>query len=194
MTRRILLLNLVVIVLFGIGFWQFGKGVYIMAKAELAQVLLERAWEKTLAGNPDARPWPWADTHPVARIRVPNLGIDQIVLSGSSGRNLAFGPAFQLASQKPGQGTTIVSGHRDTHFKFLKDVQPGDMIFVETPEGLEYSYEVSQTEIADIHKSQLRLDGGDKLVLVTCYPFDVLAASGSLRYVVTAEPLVLASR
>ncbi|MCA9837134.1 MAG: class GN sortase [Trueperaceae bacterium] len=194
MRQRILLLNLAVVLLFGLGFWQFGRGLYLMAKAQLAQVLLEHAWEKTLAGDPDARPWPWADTHPVARIRVPNLGIDQIVLSGSSGRNLAFGPTFQLASYQPGEGTTILSGHRDTHFKFLKDVQPGDMIFVETPEGLEYSYEVSQTEIADIRNSQLRLDDTDRLVLVTCYPFNVLAASGPLRYVVTAKPLLFASR
>ena len=191
--RRRILLQLGVLVLFTVSFWQLGHGLYIMAKAVLAQHLLERAWQKTLTGEPDARPWPWADTQPIARIRVPKLGIEQIVLAGTSGRNLAFGPAFQLGSQEPGQGTTILSGHRDTHFKFLKDLRLGDIIVIETPEGHEYSYEISRTEIADIHNSMLRLDAYDKLLLVTCYPFDILAASGPLRYVVTAEPLRLAS-
>ena len=60
-----------------------GCGLYIPAKAVLAQQLLRRAWEHSAAGP--ARPWPWARTWPVARLEVPHLGIDQIVLAGAEG-------------------------------------------------------------------------------------------------------------
>src|SRR5205085_1880281 len=51
-----------------IGLILFGQGAYIHAKARLAQVLLERAFEKTIATGRETKPWSWADTWPVARI------------------------------------------------------------------------------------------------------------------------------
>ncbi len=192
MKTRSLLLNLTILTLFSFGFWQFGQGIYLTAKAQVAQVLLEKAWQKTLAGDPNAKPWPWADTSPTARLRVPSLGIDQIILSGASGRNLAFGPAHVLASQALGTGTSIVSGHRDTHFRFLQNLKEGNMILIETSDGKDYSYTVAATEIADTKSNQLKLNNGSSLILVTCYPFNVIAPTGDLRYVVTAtqEPIL----
>jgi len=58
----------------GVAFWQSGQGAYIYAKAEVAQVLLRRAWDKTLAGERQVRLWAWADTWPVARLRLPARG------------------------------------------------------------------------------------------------------------------------
>ena len=63
-----------------IGLWQIGAGLYIPAKALVAQVMLNDAWRRTIGGVTRAKPWPWADTWPVARLRVPKHGIDQIVL------------------------------------------------------------------------------------------------------------------
>ena len=68
--------------------------LWVPVKAELAQHLLERAWLRTLEGEADAKPWPWADTRAVAVLEVPHLGLREIVLDGSSGRNLAFGPTL----------------------------------------------------------------------------------------------------
>src|SRR5512134_469774 len=104
-----------------IGLWQVGQGGWIYAKALLAQHMLQHAWARTLAGEREVRPWPWADTWPVARLRVPVHGIDLIVLDGVSGRTLAFGPGHAGGSAPPGApGTAIISGHRDTHFRFLQ--------------------------------------------------------------------------
>jgi sortase A len=75
-----------------IGLILFGQGAYIHAKALLAQVLLERAFEKTIATGRETKPWSWADTWPVARIEVKRLHASTIVLAGSSGQALAFGP------------------------------------------------------------------------------------------------------
>ena len=52
--------------------------------AALAQSLLETTWERTLADGETRRPWPWADTHAVAKLTSPRLGVSQVVLAGTS--------------------------------------------------------------------------------------------------------------
>ena len=78
-----------------------GNGAYMKAKASLAQVLLAHAWEKTLTGDTDARPWPWADITPAARLELPRLHASAIVLNGTSGQALAFGPGLMHGSAAP---------------------------------------------------------------------------------------------
>ena len=157
------------------------------AKAALAQHLLESAWTARLADGGAHRPWPWADTHPVARLRAPRLNVSQIVLAGDAGRPLAFGPGWAEASAAPGTaGTTIVSGHRDSHFGWLRDLHAGDIVELESARGgaAVTRYRVVATQVVDSRTHRLATSG-DALVLVTCYPFDALAPGGSLRYVVT---------
>ncbi len=102
----------------------FGQGAYIHAKALLAQVLLERAFSETIATGRDTKPWSWADTWPVARIEVKRIGASAIALAGSSGQALAFGPGHVEFTADAGErGVAVYSAHRDTHFRFLKDVQ-----------------------------------------------------------------------
>jgi len=174
--------------LLAVGLWQIGEGSWIYAKARLAQVLLQRAWSRTLAGELNVKPWPWADTWPVGRLRVPSQGIDLIVLNGAYGRTLAFGPGYAESSSFPGSpGTTILTGHRDTHFEFLKRLKPNDEIVLETAEGTTQHYVVEETGIIDADNTSIRLDDEqNRLVLVTCYPFGAIVPGGPLRYVVTA--------
>jgi sortase A len=80
----------------------FGQAATIFAKAQLAQVLIENAWHRSLAGEPAPKPWPWADTFPMVRLEVPAQGVKLYVLSGSSGRTLAFGPGHQSGTVAPG--------------------------------------------------------------------------------------------
>jgi sortase A len=177
--------------LLALGFWQLGQGAYIPAKAWFAQELMQRAWLRMTAGNDRAAPWPWAETWPVARLSVPAHEVELIVLSGGSGRTLAFGPGHLGASASPGApGNSIIAGHRDTHFAFLRDVAIGDRMNLETPDGATYAYEVTGADIVDSRSGSLVLDmDGAYLTLVTCYPFDALDAGGPLRYVVTARRL-----
>jgi sortase A len=162
------------------------QALWIPAKAELAQWLIERSWRRTLEGNQDAQPWPWADTRPLAVLSVPGQSIRQIVLAGNSGRNLAFGPVLLDGS---GQGQDLViSGHRDTHFRFLQDLGLGDRVTLQL-RGSMQQYEVSEVEIVDSRRTELVIEPGTRrLSLVTCYPFNTPQAGGPLRYVVTARP------
>lgn len=162
--------------------------LWIPVKAELAQHLLERAWLRTLAGEPDAKPWPWADTRAVAVLEVPRLGLREIVLEGSSGRNLAFGPTLINTTGLEQSADRILSGHRDTHFSFLKELKTGDLLRLRTVTDTR-EYRVSWQEAVDSRVQQLVIDDSiDRLTLLTCYPFDVPTAGGPLRWVVTALP------
>jgi sortase A len=177
--------------LLAVGLWQIGEGSWIYAKARFAQVLLQRAWSRTLAGEHNVKPWPWSDTWPVGRLRVPSQGIDLIVLNGAYGRTLAFGPGYAESSALPGSlGTTILTGHRDTHFEFLKRLKPNDEMVLDTADGTTQRYVVEMTGIVEADNARIRLgDDQRRLVLVTCYPFEAIVPGGPLRYVVTAVEL-----
>jgi sortase A len=99
-------------------------------------VLLERAFENTIATGRETKPWSWADTWPVARIEVKRLHASTIVLAGSSGQALAFGPGHVERTPDAGErGVAVYSAHRDTHFAFLKNVTIGDEIDVTRRDG-----------------------------------------------------------
>ena len=163
-------------------------GGWIYLKAELAQQLLERSWQHMQATSQPSKPWPWADTWSVAKLSVPTQGIKQIVLAGDSGRTLAFGPGHTMGSAMPGEaGSVVISGHRDTHFRFLQHLQQGEEIQLQTAKG-QYRYKIQGTRLLDIKRHQLESDPDSKLLhLVTCFPFDSVITGGPLRYVVDAE-------
>jgi sortase A len=164
-------------------------GLWLPAKAELAQHLLNRAWTRTTDGDAAAKPWPWADTHPVARLTLPGSDEPMTVLAGASGRALAFAPALLDGSAAPGtHGVTVIAGHRDTHFRRLAAVAIGDELTLERPDGSVYVYEITDLDVVDSTRASLRLDADESIVvLVTCWPFEAIDAGGSWRYVVTAR-------
>ena len=162
-------------------FWLYGK-------AQVGQMLLSRAWAKTLEDGKDHKPWPWADHWPVARLISEEHNIDQVVLAGDSGSVLAFAPGMNLQAAKPGEtGTVLISGHRDTHFRFLQDLKPGSELTVQTQDGT-HRFRIEETRIVDSRTTRIdpTLDNG-QLVLVTCYPFDTLEIGGLMRFVVLAQ-------
>ena len=170
---------------------QLGNASLIHAKAWLAPKLVERAWGESLSrGGQPVRPWPWADTWPVARLAFPGRGVDQFVLAGDAGNALAFGPGHSPASAPPGAlGESVISGHRDTHFAFLANVQVGEALLLQLPNGELRRYRVHTLEVVDSSRERLvRSTEREQLRLVTCYPFDALESGGPLRYVVTALP------
>lgn len=172
------------------GIVQGVEGGWILLKASLAQVLLDRAWSATVAEGARVRPWPWADTWPVGRLSVSRLGADAVVLAGASGEALAFGPGLVAGAAAPGgNGHVVIAGHRDTHFAFLAGVREGDRILLEDPTGRQRDYRVTGMRVVDSRDALVPLDvGGPWLTLIACWPFDAVDPGGPLRYVVSARP------
>ncbi|WP_339798779.1 class GN sortase [uncultured Marinobacter sp.] len=166
-------------------------GLWIPLKAIAAQELLELAWANTEATQSRSRPWPWADTWPVARLELPGLSSPLVVLAGGHGESLAFGPG-QVAGPDVGQPLTspvVIAGHRDTHFRALQKLQADEVIRLQFADGIWRSFRIDQMKVVDSSKEQLDLSlyHRGSLVLVTCYPFDALDAGGPLRFVVEAS-------
>lgn len=175
----------------------FGEVTWIRGKAVLAQVLIARAWQQALAGVPSPKPWPWADTTPIARLQLPSHVSDSagarelLVLDGASGRNLAFGPSHDPATVTPGaQGNSVIEGHRDTHFRALQDIRVGDRLRVQGLDKRWSTFSVVDVRVVDSRRFRIALDADSaRLTLVTCYPFDAIVPGGPLRWVVTADRL-----
>ena len=184
--RRLRRLGVVALLLIGAAL--LAMGLYLPAKAALAQELLNRAWTATRDDNRAAvKPWPWADTWPVARLQLPGERAPLTVLAGASGRNLAFAPTLLDGSAEPGTpGVTVIAGHRDTHFAALRKLALGDEFTLERPDGVTLRYAVAALDVIDVDRDVLRLDADESVVaLVTCWPFDALTTGGPERYVVT---------
>ena len=166
-----------------------GNGSWIHGKAWLAQQLIKQAWAETLAGGHEVRPWPWADTWPVAKLMVEGADIEYYVLSGATGNALAFGPGHYQGTGLPGAGgTSVIAGHRDTQFSFLENIAVGDVLLIENSEGEIIHYRISDKAIFDSRQQNINLENPsvDQIKLVTCYPFNVINPGGPLRMVVTA--------
>ncbi|MNV44305.1 Sortase family protein [compost metagenome] len=165
-----------------------GQGAVIPAKAVLAQVLLERAFAKSRSTGAPVKAWPWADAVPVARISVPRLGVSEIILSGGSGEALAFGPTLVPGSARLGQnGTAVIAAHRDTHFSFMPDLQPGDVVVVETTDGDRASFRMQGGYVVRNDRFAIASRAvAPTLVLSTCWPFDA-TTRGPWRYVAIAH-------
>ncbi|MBR9872180.1 MAG: class GN sortase [Gammaproteobacteria bacterium] len=181
MTRFLVLLTSASLILLMFGLW-------IPFKALVAQELLEKAWADSQSQQTEQRPWPWADTWPVAKLELPELGVSMIVLEGGHGESLAFGPGRVFGGER---GPLVLAGHRDTHFRHLQNVQPGYRLRVQNQNRQWRQYEVTDVGIVDSRKETIDTHqlAEDSVLLITCYPFDTLDARGPLRYVVKARPV-----
>ncbi|BAQ49687.1 MULTISPECIES: class GN sortase [Methylobacterium] len=163
------------------------QGAWIPAKAALAQALLARAFARGLETGAPVRPWPAADTRPVARIAFPTLGEAHIALAGSSGQALAFGPGHVEGTPEAGEpGIAVYAAHRDTQFRSLGRLVPGDPVEVRRLDGRVVRFRVTGRRIVRFDQSGLDPAApGRRLALVTCWPLDALGP-GPERLVVEA--------
>jgi sortase A len=172
-----------------------GRAEYLNAKAKLAGILIRRSWEQSIQTGEPRAPWPWADTHPIARLRIPRLDYDEIVLDGATPRTLAFGPALLLSGSELGKpGNVVLAGHRTSWFRPLEKIAQGDRIqiawFDSSRGGLfERTYTVDLIQVVEPRDvTLLAPTSEDALTLVTCYPFGSSPHS-PLRYMVRASPI-----
>lgn len=188
MRRRAWAWRLSAAALLVLGLWQAGLGLWIPAKAVVAQLLLHAAWARTTAGAAPSAPWPWADFTALAELQVGDSRY--IVVSDAAGESLAFAPSHVAGSAEPGKpGNSIIAAHRDTHFSGLDALEPGQTLRVSGYEGRRTEYRIRETRVMDRPRITLPDDGVNRLVLVTCWPLRSLRPNPMQRYVVVAEQM-----
>jgi sortase A len=170
------------------------RALYLHAKADLAGILIRRAWKQSIESGQPHAPWPWADTHPIARLQIPRLGYDEIVLEGASPRNLAFGPARLFSGVQLGEsGNLVLAGHRTSWFKPLEEIAQGEPIQLEWCDSHRRlhrrNYRVSEIQVVEPQDvTLLAPTSQDALTLITCYPFGRSPRSPQ-RFIVRALPV-----
>jgi sortase A len=122
----------------------------------------------------------------IGEIRIPVIGINQVVVEGTNAQDLRKGPGHYIGTPLPGQaGNAAVAGHRTTYghpFYNLDSVKLGDPIVVTTVQGI-FVYNAVRTQVVSPNDtSVLKNATGDFLTLTTCNP----RFSASTRLVVTA--------
>jgi sortase A len=155
----------------------------VTATAELADPAADTRPRKT---RKKARRPALAAEDLVGRIEIPRLRLKAVVAEGVSARTLRLAVGHVPGTALPGEdGNVVLAGHRDTFFRPLKDVEPGDAVTLTTPEG-RFEYRVEAAEVvAPTRTDLLESTSAPTLTLVTCYPF-YLVGSAPDRFIVRA--------
>ncbi len=180
---------LLICCLLAVGLWQVAGATGIQAKAWLGQILLERAWARSQDSDEPVVPWPGSVSHPIARLQVPELQIDHLVLEGADAPVLAWGPGMEVGPH----GHRLIAAHRDTHFRFLEQLEAGESVRLELASGDVEHWRVADRKIVDARTTGLDLGApGDRMTWVTCWPFDTIETGGPLRLLVSLERQIAA--
>jgi sortase A len=186
--RRLVLLVLERLLLL-VGLAALGYTAGTVGAAALYQDYESRQLDEVLRG---VQPAPAANAPTVTRrvlgrLEIPSLGVSTIVREGEDARTLQLAIGHIAGTALPGAaGNMGLAGHRDTFFRRLREINPGDVIRLVAVEGT-YSYVVESTQIVDPDDLWV-LDPTPEpsLTLVTCYPFTYLGDAPE-RFIVRAR-------
>lgn len=168
--------------------------------SHLGQSVAERQFETPLPPTPAALPAtrispvsvskPAVRTEPgdtLAKMIIPRLDAQLYVVEGDGPNELRRGPGHMTGTALPGgNGNCVIAGHRDTHFRILKDIRQGDDILLQTKTG-EYLYRVRSVRVVSPNYTEpLQETREPELNLITCYPF-FYVGSAPKRFVVEAR-------
>jgi len=107
----------------------------------------------------------------LTRVRIPSIGLDAVVVEGTSHRALLIGPGHVEETALPGDtGNVVITAHRDPFFRHLTDLNQGDVIALQR-NGQLYRYEVTgKRVVGPTDVSVLKPSTDHRLTLITCYP------------------------
>ncbi|MBZ5493890.1 MAG: class D sortase [Acidobacteriia bacterium] len=166
LNRRVMSLALVVIgvVLLGYVAGQYW-GMY------RSQKNLEAEWQRQAATVSVPGKAPVSPDQLLTRLEIPKIQMDAIVVEGASRRELSEGPGHMKQTAQPGEtGNAVITGHRDTFFRHIYELNKGDQIQVRRS-GRVFTYQVTGKRIVmpeDI--SVIKPTNDPQLTLITCYP------------------------
>ena len=124
---------------------------------------------------------------PIARLTIPRVGLDEIVVEGVSDAELRAGPGHMIGSALPGErGTSVISAHRDRHFHSLGGLALGDTVVTETERG-RVVWTISRIRVVAAEAPVLRATDSPTLVLTTCWPIRYLGPAPE-RLILDAVP------
>lgn len=120
---------------------------------------------------------------------IPKLGMVYEVYWGTDDDTLKKGVGYhdsKFTTPPSGMGHTVLSGHRDTVFSELGDMEEGDRLYIDV-EGKVYEYQIRDIWITDAEDRTVIVEKDTPtLTLTTCYPFNFFGVAPD-RYIIQAE-------
>lgn len=136
-----------------------------------SQKNLEAEWQHQAATISTPGKAPISPEQMLTRLEIPKIQVDSIVVEGASRKDLSEGPGHMKQTAEPGEtGNAVITGHRDTFFRHIYELNKGDQIQVRRS-GRTFTYEVTGRKIVmpeDI--SVIKPTNDPQLTLITCYP------------------------
>ena len=185
----------ITLVVAGAGLVAWAGNAY--ARGWLAQERARSEWEQRLARSEVERGRALAagsargesvEGVPVARLVIPRIALDDIVLEGVTPAALNGGPGHLPGSALPGEdGNAVISAHRDRHFKRLGELSIGDTISTQTLTD-SVSWRIVSRRVVNREAPAIRKERGEVLTLTTCWPIGYLGGAPD-RLILRAVPL-----
>ena len=132
-----------------------------------------------------------ATRHSMTKLWIPRIKLEDVVLEGVGSDALLLGPGHMESSVEPGlPGNAVIAGHRDTFFRKLHKLRPGDDVYV-LRDGHRFRYRVTARKIVQPNDlSVLRSSDKSELTLITCYPTHAIGPAPERLVVVATMPQV----
>ncbi len=183
-------IRLAQMVLLAVGLAALGYCLAVYLEANRFQADQARRFTRELHRHAAApAPASPADGAVLAQMQIPRLGMSVMVVEGANDGDLRRAAGHIPGTALPGQnGNVAIAGHRDTFFRPLRRLHPGDAIVLRTLAGVSRYRVVSLHVVRPADIAVLYPTRRDALTLVTCFPFDYIGAAPA-RFVVRAERL-----
>ncbi|GGG24019.1 class D sortase [Paenibacillus abyssi] len=118
---------------------------------------------------------------------IPRLDVSLPIIHGTDPDELEKGVGHFAQSVLPGENdNSVLSGHRDTVFRKLGELEKNDLFTVKTSAG-EFTYQVRSIKIVDADdRSVIIPTDSAMLTVTTCYPFNFIGSAPD-RYILSSE-------
>ena len=189
-----LLIILAGLVVIGIGVWQIVETNFMTdaslkeAKRIVAQAESKYDEEEPIKNLKKIDPPKFGDT--IGLLTIPKINSELAIVEGTDPNDLKKGVGHYKGSYFPGEnGQIVLSGHRDTVFRRLGELKPGDIFEVQLANGMS-KYELTHTKIVDAEdRTIITLQNTqEELIVITCYPFRFVG-NAPQRYIIYAKPI-----
>jgi len=123
----------------------------------------------------------------VGLLEIPRLRFSAVVAEGDDDKTLRKAIGHLADTPLPwAGGNSVFAGHRDTHFRALRNLLIGDRLTLQTHKGL-FTYMVSDKLIVTPQDVWVLAPSKSRqLTLITCYPFSYVGRAPQ-RFIVRAE-------
>jgi sortase A len=189
-----LLIILAGLIVIGIGVWQIFETNFMTdaslkeAKRIVAQAESKYDEEEPIKNLKKIDPPKFGDT--IGLLTIPKINSELAIVEGTDPNDLKKGVGHYKGSYFPGEnGQIVLSGHRDTVFRRLGELKPGDIFEVQLANGMS-KYELTHTKIVDAEdRTIITLQNTqEELIVITCYPFRFVG-NAPQRYIIYAKPI-----